>query len=799
MKTDFGRSQSARFCATALALCISIGGCSGGGGGDGDGDGGAPTPPPGVDPNPAPDPPSSDPAKISINSSSVNQTTAPSSPVPEQAWVTLDGFQILAHNDLGMHCTDADHRNVTILPPSNNPHIQVLRRGAEPEILGPDQVDIVYSAASNARDPALARPPQASVFKINAWDSNPRTGNPNIFDAADPLYPPDILSQFPLTPDIGLPFPELERLHLGDGQLIAEQMRMPGFGNPYVSNEPQPLELFVQDSPLFTNFQFGYVTSGLDYFSGEGIPLTPFDDFGRRNYFPLMRIQALDKTGALTGQAGNVIASIDTVLPVSDETRCDGCHADSQDGGVAGRAADVSFGGSPWSGTLFSVDVAANDPQFGAVPAEVSVEWAVDRNILRLHDARHGSAYQSGACDAAADPNDADCLINRTPVSCQTCHYSPALDLAQLGPNNDNGKEQGFNVSMSRAMHGFHGNLALPGGDLLLPDMPPANDSRRTDAEGNPVVNDFVNSTLEATCYNCHPGKVTQCLRGAMFNGGMICQDCHGQARNVGNDFSRDVSPANPGAFQLANDFYTNPDTLRVPWANEPGCGSCHTGDAMDNMTGTPGTVASPKGIRLLQAYASSDPKATPIVPGNKRFAEATVPAGDANTQAQAGNPMLYRISKGHGDLLCENCHGPTHSIYPVKPDSGEFLANENVASMQHQGHTGVVIECSTCHGDTMNNRNTLDGPHGMHPVGGTAFADGGHGDLAENNLDTCRACHGANGEGTVLSRAATDRSFVIEECGGGTLCPGREVGNFTVNYTKGTEVTCTQCHENEL
>ena len=64
----------------------------------------------------------------------------------------------------------------------------------------------------------------------------------------------------------------------------------------------------------------------------------------------------------------------------------------------------------------------------------------------------------------------------------------------------------------------------------------------------------------------------------------------------------------------------------------------------MDNLHGAPATIGDPNdGIRLMQAYLSNDSKATPIVPSNKRFAENTVPAGDP----AAGNPMLYRVSKG--------------------------------------------------------------------------------------------------------------------------------------------------------
>jgi cytochrome c553 len=80
-----------------------------------------------------------------------------------------------------------------------------------------------------------------------------------------------------------------------------------------------------------------------------------------------------------------------------------------------------------------------------------------------------------------------------------------------------------------------------------------------------------------------------------------------------------------------------------------------------------------------------------------------------------------------------------------------------------------------------------------MHAVGDTSFARGGHGSLAESNRNACRACHGNNGEGTVLSRMATDRSL---ECDNSTsFCPS---GNNAV-FPKAYMVGCTECHSNEL
>ena len=80
-----------------------------------------------------------------------------------------------------------------------------------------------------------------------------------------------------------------------------------------------------------------------------------------------------------------------------------------------------------------------------------------------------------------------------------------------------------------------------------------------------------------------------------------------------------------------------------------------------------------------------------------------------------------------------------------------------------------------------------------MHPVGRTSFADGGHEHLAESNPNACRACHGQQGNGTVLSRMATTRILDCDEpasvCGGGS----------TAEFPAGHQVTCHDCHDNEL
>lgn len=719
--------------------------------------------------------------KKSINSTSDNRTKLPATLVAERKFTTRNGFQLLAANDLGMHCGDLDHRIASILPPFNVVHAQAIKRGARPQILTGQNATVFYSATSNPQDPALARATHAPIFKTNFWDFNPRTGNTLVFDGYDPFYPKTILPKFTLNVDWGLPVPDLERFYLGDKNLVLDQQVMPGQLNPYVANASQLFGRFYTDLPFFINFPFGYTISDIKWFSAEGIPIAPFDDLGRKNSYPLMRIQSKDKTGALTGTANTVLASVDTVLPVSAEAECWRCHTSSQDGGT-GQAACISgidancpqgfqgsprLSGTPPARTPFTVATASLDTA-PLVPFEASREWAADNNILRLHDAKHPTVTPK--------------LENSTPVVCQRCHYTPALDLAHLGPlgpgDGDlaNGRDQRIHHTNSRTLHTFHGQLASEG--LFPNDMPPPTDRRRHDATGKLVINAFVNNVLNDTCYQCHPGKVTKCLRGAMFNGGLVCQDCHGGMLQVGNDFSQNLSAGTP--FPAGADL-----TKRVPWANEPGCQSCHTGDALDNLGLTdPNVIRSPDGIRLLQAYRTIDKTtAKPIVATNRRFAE---------NQTAGGTQILYRVSKeeSHGGLFCEGCHGSTHAEWPVQPEGGIFVANDNTAAIELQGHTGKIIECGACHapaGPTITQALALSGPHGLHAVGDQRWINA-HPNLIESGLpeNECRKCHGARGLGTVLGKVAANRTFAVE-------------GRGQVTLTQGSLVRCNFCHDNPL
>jgi hypothetical protein len=357
----------------------------------------------------------------------------------------------------------------------------------------------------------------------------------------------------------------------------------------------------------------------------------------------------------------------------------------------------------------------SNDPD-----SEIQAKW----NVLILHDHSVGTH-----------------LVAEAPVLCARCHYSPPLDLAgtgdpfgglQAGGQTTTGAHTGLDPlpmpqKMSVVMHSFHGNLH--------------------DAQGNPVFPP--NGTALQTCYQCHPGAITQCERGAMFTGGMQCLNCHGDMLSVGGDFPLGAGGSIDG---------TNDGGRRRPWLDMPRCQSCHTGDAVSHLSGT-GMVLAADGIRLRQAYRTGDASASPILATNTRFAETP--------------DTLFRYSKGHGGVACEGCHGSTHAEWP----NADPAANDNVAALQIQGHSGPILECGACHANSLGS--TLNGPHGMHPIGGSFLE--GHENLFEQNHANCTPCHGTNLLGTVLSRAADDRTF------------SHDGHNYVI--AKGQPVACNLCH----
>jgi len=343
-------------------------------------------------------------------------------------------------------------------------------------------------------------------------------------------------------------------------------------------------------------------------------------------------------------------------------------------------------------------------------------------NILLLHDALSGTSLVAQ-------------YQAGNPVLCASCHYSKALDLA--GNNQPTGTQVGH-LYLSRAMHKHHGTAwPTPGMDPYTVPIPGAGVTQ---------------------CYYCHPGNDTQCLRSVMAVKGMSCQSCHGELLAV-SGFTPDLGQAGFVDPYLPNvndpTLVVNLTTTRAqrrPWVDMPKCQSCHSGDALNHLG------ASMVG---MQTYDSADPAATPFIATNQRFAE---------TPGQ-----LYRFSGAHGGIACESCHGSPHAEWPAKINT-----NDNITANQLQGHTGEISECGVCH---QNLSPALGGPHGLHNVNDAGWM-AQHGVFLRRNRNSCKACHGTDLHGTLLSRAKADR----------TLAQSISLGGV-VNITAGTPVDCYACH----
>jgi hypothetical protein len=519
-----------------------------------------------------------------------------------------EDWTVIGWNNLGMHCMDPDYAVFALLPPFNTLEAQLIDANGR-LVRAATGASVTYEAVA---DPAGSRN-VTSIDKTNFWQF------------AEPLF----------------------------GVALPADAGLAGFAMPGPQNQPQPL-VFDAAASLFR---------------AEGIPITPHDDAGSANSYPLMRLVARDA-------GGSIRATSEVVLPVSEELNCRTCHI--SDGS---RAAQPAEG---W--------VRDPDP-----------ERDTRLNILRLHDDLElgGETYSAALATAGYDVAGLYATASGgQPILCARCHLSEALPGSGI-------------AGISPLTQAVHRRMAL----VLDPLT-----GKALDDTGN-----------RSACYRCHPGSVTRCLRGAMgaavaADGSLAvqCQSCHGSMRDV-------ASPERRG------------------WLDEPRCQSCHTGTAADNSGQ----------LRYVTAF------------------EAVGRPREAVDQTFATNPdtpetglSLFRFSIGHGGLRCEACHGPTHAEYP------SLQRNDNLQSEHLQGHIGALAECTACHAASPA---TVDGgPHGMHPVGAAWVA--AHPDAAEEGgASRCRACHGLDYRGTVLSRAQVERTLDTEF--------GRK------HFWRGFEIGCYTCH----
>ena len=522
-------------------------------------------------------------------------------------------YALIAWNDLGMHCMDGnDYSVMSILPPFNNLHAQLVNATTGKAVT--TGVQLTYEAV---KDPTGSINTRSST-KTNFWSW-------------------------------------AGKLYTGGAALPAD-VGLTGFATPSLAAKPMQLD------------------AANGWFEAPGLPITPYDDAGSKNYYPTVKVTARDLTG-------KVLATTTTVLPVSDEITCIACHGTRASGNSAEMAA------IPAGGWVETGDAERN--------------WKL--NILKLHDQKQstsgtstGGPYNAPYAAALAAIARPTGLYNSAasqslPTLCAACHASNALP--------------GFGVAgvsaLTSAQHKSHGNVLDPATSPLA----------TLDA-----------ATNRGACYNCHPGSLTACLRGAMSTTPEVqCQSCHGNMTKVG-------------------------DPARIGWLEQPNCQACHF-----------------DGKRTTSAV---DASGNLVKPADTRFAT------NPDTPA-LGMPVkfsLFRFSKGHGGLQCESCHGATHAEYP------STHANDNLQSIALQGYAGTIRECTVCHATTPGN--VLNGgPHGMHLIG--AAWVGRHGDMVESTGSApCAYCHGSDYRGSPLAQIKAPRSFAIE---GGTKSykAGQNVGCY--------------------
>lgn len=251
----------------------------------------------------------------------------------------------------------------------------------------------------------------------------------------------------------------------------------------------------------------------------------------------------------------------------------------------------------------------------GAVVAktQATVPTSEEINCIRCHN---GDPNPFLDILQKHDKNLGTTLVNQRPVLCAGCHGSPALGQSGRGSS---GKY------LSESIHGFH-------------------------------------ATLGATCYDCHPGKLTQCNRSVAHtaaDGNCTNVNCHGSMATMATSITNGT---------------------KTPWLTEPRCANCHTGVAeVDTGTTLYRNAIGHGGIYCAGCHGSP---------------HAMVPSRQASDNYQSQQYQTRTKSIGS----CGVCHSGSKGA-----GLGEFLG-------QH-GSGGVFTACNVCH-TVVTTTNTTNWPH---------------------------------------------------------------------------------------
>jgi hypothetical protein len=562
--------------------------------------------------------------------------------------------QLLSWNNLGMHCMDSDYSVFSILPPYNTIEAQLIVGGIV--ITNGSSYTVTYQAVAD---------PSGSF-------NSTELGKGNYREFYQLLYTPATLP-----PETGLA----------------------GWAMPGTNNTPQAM-LFEP-----TNRPAPGVATPVNWFRAEGIPITPYDDAGLRNPYPLMRLIARNGSNL-------PIATNDVVLPVSDEMDCRACH------GSGAQAATKPAAGWVWS---------------------PNPERDYRLNILRLHDERqfadHHDLYTAALAARGFNPQGLyrGVVVHAKPVLCASCHASEALGTGSYS-----------NIPpLTASVHSRHATVMDPDLHLTL-------DS----------------SLHRAACYRCHPGSATKCLRGAMggaiANDGsmaMQCQGCHGNMSQVGSlnrvgwfmepncqSCHTGTATQNSGQIRYTSSFDTN-GLERVPVnrlfateSNTPAagislyrfskghgglqCSACHGSTHAefpathrnDNLRNE--RIQGHAGV-MIECTACH----TSMAANN-----TTAFAGPHGMHPIGANWISFHHDAIHGDVdrqKCAACHGADYrgSVLSKAQADRSFNVNLDAGSFTLNLFRGAQVGCYNCHNGPSTSSITTNAPPTATSVATNTFS----------------------------------------------------------------------------
>jgi hypothetical protein len=525
-------------------------------------------------------------------------------------------YQILGWNNLGMHCMDSDYSVFSILPPYNTIECQIVATNRL--VTNGTGYTITYQA--------IADPTGSS--------NSTSIGKGNFYIYDELLY----------------------------GTNLPTEMGLAGWAMPGIANTAQSMTFERTNSGTRVN-----------WWRAEGIPITPYDNAGNKNPYPMMRLIA--KRGA------TFIATNDIVLPVSDEMDCRVCHAS----GTQNAA-------QPGAGWVWSANP----------------ERDYRLNILRLHDesqfAQNPALYNSALAAKGFNPQGLyrGVVADGKPVLCAKCHASEALGTGSYS-----------NIPpLTVSVHSKHTNVLDP--DLLIT---------------------LDNSANRAACYRCHPGSTTKCLRGAMgasiaTNGlpAMQCQSCHGNMSQVGKSNRRGwldepdcqschVGNATANGGKRYTSCFTNASwgvrqTVDLTFATDPNTPPStnnyslyrfSTGHGGLQCSGCHGSTHA----EFPSSHTNDNVRNIRIQGHSGMVSECTACHNDG--RSEGGPHDMHETSDnwadgGHfnGNSACENCHGMNGtSTYGRGTELSELKSDHFISTGSYGtkgGWRGYRVGCFTCH-----------------------------------------------------------------------------------------------------